>query len=138
MPQSIMSRYYQRKICRENDKSNDICHETKSDFWNKWWNRDIKTVDDRDGWDAQLDYLTTVVKYLNNRRSTVGFEILNEPEIFKLAHYRQVGRYHSYMSSEMRKITGKPLLLCWTLPHGVIDNPASQALVRSTGIDNNI
>jgi hypothetical protein len=98
----------------------------------------IKTVDDRDGWDAQLDYLSTVVKYINNRGSTFGFEILNEPEIFKLAHYRQVGKYHSYMLSDLRKITGKSLLFCWALPHGVIDNPASQALVRPTCTDNNI
>jgi hypothetical protein len=42
MPQSIMSRYYQRKICRENYKSDNMCYETKSDFWNKWWNRILK------------------------------------------------------------------------------------------------
>lgn len=100
--------------------------------------REIKTVFKRDVWDAQFDYLTTVVKYLNNRRSVFGFGILNEPEVFSLGHYRQVEKYHNYMSSELRKITGKSIALCWALPHGVIDNPASRALVRPTSTVNNI
>ena len=30
---------------------------TKKDFWNRWWNRTIKTKDGVDGWNAQLSIL---------------------------------------------------------------------------------
>lgn len=139
MPNSVMSQYYPRKICKGNDKlDNEKYYEIKSDFWNRWWNRNIKTVDEKDGWDAQLEYLKSVIRYLDTHKSTFGFEILNEPEVFSFGHYRQIGKYHEYMLKELRKITEKPLLFCWALPHGVIDNPVSQALVRPTTKDNNV
>jgi hypothetical protein len=75
-----------------------------------------------DGWDAQLDYLKRAVKLLKllkHRKSTFGFEILNEPEVYSISHYRKVGHYHDYMIKELRKITEKPLFFCWALPRKV-------------------
>ena len=59
----------------------------KGDFWNRWWNREISTTDGVDGWDAQLAYLKGIVKILKDRKSTVCFEILNEPDVFSLSHH---------------------------------------------------
>lgn len=109
---------------------------TKKDFWNRWWNRTIKTKDGVDGWNAQLIYFREVIKLLTNSKSTFGFEILNEPEVFEISHYRKVGHYHDYMIKELRKLTDKQLLFCCALPHGVIDNPVLQALTRPTTKEN--
>jgi hypothetical protein len=107
MPNSIMSKYYE-KGAGQNYPSSII----KEDFWNRWWNRQIKTVDDVDAWDAQLVYLKDIVKVLDNGKSTFGFEILNEPEVFRASDYMKVGQYHDYVIKELRKITRKPLLFC--------------------------
>ncbi len=132
MPNSLISQYYEKRTGIVPD------HKSIRDFWNKWWDRQIKNTDGVDGWDAQLEYLKKIVNLLKDRKSTLGFEILNEPEVFSLSHSRMVGHYHDYMIRELRKITDKPLLFCWALPHGVFDNPLLQALVRPSTKDNNI
>ena len=124
MPNSIMSRYYERVPAERAPNYN-----TKKDFWSRWWNRQIKTADGKDGWDAQLSYFTDIIKLLDNRKSTFGFEILNEPEVFSLSHYNKIRQYHDYMINELRKITAKPLMLCWALPHVSFDNPILQARI---------
>jgi Cellulase (glycosyl hydrolase family 5) len=124
MPNSVMSNYYERMPAEHIPNFN-----TKKDFWNRWWNRKIKTADDKDGWDAQLSYLVDFIKLFNNRKSTFGFEILNEPEVFSLSHYNKIGQYHDYMIKELRKITDKPLMFCWALPHVSFDNPILQARI---------
>ena len=122
MPNSIMSKYYERASPEHIPDFN-----TKRDFWNRWWNRKITTADDDDGWDAQLRYFGDIIKQLDNRSSTIGFEILNEPEVFSLSHYNKIRQYHDYMIKELRKMTMKPLILCWALPHLSFDNSLLQA-----------
>jgi Cellulase (glycosyl hydrolase family 5) len=132
MPNSLMSSYYEKSTVQHEPDYN-----IKKDFWNKWWNRKIKSKDGIDGWDAQLSYLKSVAKLLNTRKSTFGFEILNEPEIFSISHYVKVGLYHNYAVKELRKITNKPILFCWALPHReVIDTSILQALTRPITRDN--
>jgi hypothetical protein len=124
MPNSVMSKYYEKRPADAKPNYDII-----KDFWDKWWNRKIRTVNDKDGWEAQLSYFVDVIKLLDNRKSTFCFEVLNEPEVFMLSHYKKVGQYHEYMIKEIRKITNKPLMFCWALPHGAFDNPIHQALV---------
>ena len=50
-------------------------------FWNGWWDRKIETIRGKDGWDAQLEFLEGVIKRLKDKNSTLGFEILNEPQV---------------------------------------------------------
>jgi Cellulase (glycosyl hydrolase family 5) len=124
MPNSVMSRYYERTSAERTPNYN-----TKKDFWDKWWNRKIKTIDDKDGWEAQLSYFADIIKVFNDRKSTFGFEILNEPEVFSLSHYYKIRQYHDYMIKELRKMTSKPLMFCWALPHVSFDNPLLQARI---------
>ena len=90
MPNSLISHYYEKRTGNVPD------HNSIRDFWNRWWNRQLKNTDGVDDWDAQLDYLKKIVNLLKDRKSTLGFEILNEPEVFSLSHYRKVGHYHDY------------------------------------------
>ncbi len=138
MPNSIMSRYYERQTCKENDKLDKKYYEKKRDFWNRWWSRDVKTVDDKDGWDAQLNYLGDVIEFLNNRKSTFGFEILNEPEVFDFSHYKKIRSFNNFMINALRNITHKPLLFCWVLPHVSFDNPILQAMTSPDSHDDRI
>jgi Cellulase (glycosyl hydrolase family 5) len=124
MPNSVMSRYYEMTPAERAANYN-----TKKNFWNRWWNRKIETAGGKDGWDAQLSYFADIIRRFNNRKSTFGFEILNEPEVFSLSHYNKIRQYHDYMIKELRKITDKPLIFCWALPHVSFDNPILQARI---------
>jgi hypothetical protein len=130
MPNSVMSGY--EKIVLGGTPN----YSTKKDFWNRWWNRKIKTINGVDAWDAQLDYLKDIIKLLKDRKYTFGFEVLNEPEVFEVSHYRKVGQYHDYMIKELREITDKPLFFCWALPRGVSDNPLLHVQTAPTIRDN--
>jgi hypothetical protein len=131
MPNSIMSKY-----CEKGSADSEPNFDIKKDFWNRWWNRQIKNTEGVEGWNVQLEYLKKIVELLKDRKSTLGFEILNEPEVFSLSHYRKVGHYHDYVAKELRKITDKPLFFCWALPHVVVDNPVLQVLVSPSKKDN--
>lgn len=132
IPNSIMSGY-----CTKKTNTGKHTYALQQDFWNRWWNRQLKSTNDVDGWDAQLVYFRDIVNLLDNRKSTFGFEILNEPEVYKVSDYAKVGKYHDYMIRELRKITSKPLLFCWVLPRkGIIDNSLFQALASPTILDN--
>ena len=49
----------------------------------RWWDRKLITAEGKEGWDAQLEYFTIVVNNLKDKKSTYGFEILNEPQVFQ-------------------------------------------------------
>ena len=130
-PNSIMAKYFQKTTTGDKPK-----YDTKKHFWNKWWNRQIKTADEVDGWNAQLTYLVDVVRLLNHRKSTYGFEILNEPQVFATSYYQKIGKYYDYMINGIRKVTNKPLFFCRASPHRIIDNPVLQELASPRRKDN--
>lgn len=110
-------------------------------FWNGWWDRKLKTAEEKDGWDAQLEFLTAVIKRVKNKNSTLGFEILNEPQVFRQADFRKVGNYCDYMIKNVSLITDKPLFFCFAFSGalGVINFPWEQAKAKpSTNVRNNI
>lgn len=115
MPNSILSSQYGKRTGQKPD-DNEIC-----DFWNKWWNRKLKTSEGEDAWTAQVRFLNSVINQVRARRSTLGFEILNEPELYNIGHYRKIGIYHEYMVKELRKVTDKPLFFCAAQSHGLIN-----------------
>lgn len=84
-------------------------------FWNDWWDRKL-SVEGKDGWDAQSEFLERVINTVKNKNSTLGFEILNEPQIFRLRDYERVGKYHDYIITKLSAITEKTLFFCYTYP----------------------
>ncbi|HEY6164174.1 MAG TPA: hypothetical protein VIW25_04645, partial [Nitrososphaeraceae archaeon] len=58
-------------------------------FWNGWWDRKFETIGGKDGWDPQLEFLEGVIKRLKDKNSTLGFEILNEPQVFRQVDFRK-------------------------------------------------
>lgn len=72
-------------------------YEDLENFWNNWWDRKLKTDDGKDGWEKQLEYLEQVVRRVKDKKSTFGFEILNEPQVFRQGDFKLVGNYHGYI-----------------------------------------
>ena len=110
-------------------------------FWNRWWDRQLNTTEGKDGWDAQLEFIIRVIERVKNKSSTLGFEILNEPQVFRQADFRKVGNYHDYIIKNISVLTDKPLFFCYTYSgtFGVINFPWDQARTKpSINIRNNI
>src|SRR6185437_9249292 len=103
MPNSLVSNNY------EKNSENSPNRNTIKDFWNKWWNRKLRTRDNIDAWESQISFLKEIISYLRNKKSTFGFEILNEPQVYNILDYKKIGHYHNYAIRELRDSTNKPL-----------------------------
>ena len=87
-----------------------------SKWWTKWWNRNI--TDDRgiDGWTLQVAFLKKIIKTVESHRSTLGYEILNEPQIHSVDQWEKIGKYNTFVANELRKLTNKTLVFDMTIP----------------------
>lgn len=110
-PNSLLMPYFNKedpnKISMESPTQNDL-----KKFWNNWWDRNLVTEDGKDCWDAQLEYVEKVVKKVKDKKSTLGFEILNEPQIYRRGDFKTVGKYHKYMLEKLSLITDKAFFIC--------------------------
>jgi hypothetical protein len=77
-------------------------------FWNQWWDRKAVNSENKDGWESQRDLLKIVISKLNNKKSTFGFEILNEPQVYRSSDFKKVSEYHNFMVENLEKHTEKP------------------------------
>jgi len=85
-------------------------------WWTNWWNRAIKSVNGTDGWRLQADFLRTVVKTVDKHKSTLGYEILSEPQVHNRNQWTKIGKYNTFMTNELRKITDKTLIYSMNIP----------------------
>ncbi|MDQ4074512.1 MAG: glycoside hydrolase family 5 protein [Thermoproteota archaeon] len=101
-------------------------------FWNNWWDRAIKTSEGKDGWDVQAEFLKKVIGIVNSRRSTLGFEILNEPQVFRKDDFKKVSDYHDYVIAKAASLTNKLILFCYAYAGSItaLNFPWMQAKTR--------
>ncbi len=125
MPNSLMSTTYKRNV------GNGPSREILMDFWDKWWDRKVISRDNVEGWEAQINFLEDVISHLENRKSTFGFEILNEPQIYHTVGgwYTKVGHFHNYAAERLRKKSGKPIFFNAAISNNSFDNPLLQSQV---------
>ena len=57
-----------------------------------------------------------MIKRLKDKNSTLGFEILNEPQIFRQVDFKKVGNYHDYIIKNISAITDKTYFFALLLP----------------------
>jgi hypothetical protein len=140
-PTSLLKQYFHKDDPKKTSMNPPI-NEDLRNFWNNWWDRKFVAVDGKDGWDTQFDYLEKIVKRVKDNKSTLGFEILNEPQVHRWNDFKIVGNYHKYILEKLASITDKAFFLCWTNSSISIENilPGEQIKIRpsSTSIKNNL
>ena len=139
-PNSLLTPSFGAGPHLENTSGFNFKHMLKR-FWNGWWDRRLKTVDGKDCWDAQLEFLEGIVNRTKDKSSTLGFEILNEPMVFRQSDFRKVGIYHDYFVKKISNLTSKTLFFCFTSsdPLSTLNIPWEQAKTKpSHNIVNNI
>ena len=62
-----------------------------------------------EGWELQRDFVLKVIDKVNNNQSTYGFEILNEPQVYRLVDFKKVSSYHDFMIEGIARHTEKPI-----------------------------
>jgi hypothetical protein len=85
-------------------------------WWTDWWNRKITDTNGTDGWNLQAQFLKKVVSTVDSHPSTVGYEILSEPQVHSADQWEKIGKYNTLMTDEMREVTKKNIIYSMTIP----------------------
>ena len=91
-------------------------HESSKIWWTEWWDRSIEDADGIDGWDLMSDFLKKIVSTVDNHPSTLGYEILNEPQIHNDNQWKKVGEFNTFMVKELRTVTQKTIVFSQQIP----------------------
>jgi len=85
-------------------------------FWTDWWNRSVKDSQGRDGWILMADFLKKIVTKVDNRSSTLGYEILSEPHVNNVDDWPKIGEFNTFIVGELRNITQKTIAYSMNVP----------------------
>jgi Cellulase (glycosyl hydrolase family 5) len=85
-------------------------------WWQKWWNRGISDSNGIDGWLLQAQFLKNIIKSVDSHPSTIGYEILSEPQIHNVDEWEKIKKYNTFMVDELRTATKKDLIISMTIP----------------------
>jgi hypothetical protein len=91
-------------------------YQAASFWWTDWWNRSIRDVNGTDGWFLLLGFLQKIVSAVDSHPSTLGYEILSEPQVHSPDQWEKIGVFNSFMVNELRKITQKTLAYSMNIP----------------------
>jgi hypothetical protein len=109
-------------------------------WWTNWYNKKITDTGGRDGWTLQTDFLKNLVTAVDKHPSTLGYEILNEPQVYSEDQWTKIGSYNTFVSNELRELTKKTIIFDRQLPSdigGVIDAlPENMAKMAPRNITN--
>jgi hypothetical protein len=82
---------------------------TAKKWWSDWLNRSVKDAKGTDGWTLQAEFLKKIVSAVDKHKSTLGYEILNEPHIRSTDQWEKVGQYNSFITDQLRTATQKTI-----------------------------
>jgi hypothetical protein len=85
-------------------------------WWTNWWNRSIKDVDGKDGWTLLSEFLKKIVATVDAHPSTLGYEILSEPQVHNIDQWEKIGNFNSFITNELRTLTQKTIAYSMNIP----------------------
>jgi hypothetical protein len=88
-------------------------------WWTDWWNRSVKDSSGNDGWSLLSKFLKNLVNTLDSHPSTIGYEILSEPQIHSDDQWEKVGQFNTFMVNELRKVTQKTIAFSQQVPASI-------------------
>lgn len=105
-------------------------HDTAAEkWWNQWWNNKIKDNEGNSGWELQAQFLRRVTNTVDHYKSTLGYEILNEPQVHRSDQLAKVGKYNTFITNNLRQITNKTLVYSMNIPVHPSGSPKDIALM---------
>lgn len=105
-------------------------------WWDQWWNNKIKDSEGNSGWELQAQFLRRVTNTVDHHKSTLGYEILNEPQVHRSDQLAKVGKYNTFITNNLRQITNKTLVYSMNIPVHPSGSPKDIALMTPKDRDN--
>ena len=94
-------------------------YETSKVWWTDWWNRSVKNTNGTDGWTLLASFLKKIVNTVDKHPSTLGYEILNEPQIHSNDEWDKIGKFNTFITDELRKVTQKTIAYSQQVPASI-------------------
>ena len=91
-------------------------YKTAKIWWTDWWNRSVKDVNGTDGWTLLADFLKKIVSTVDSHQSTLGYEILSEPQVHNIDQWEKIGNFNSFITNELRTLTQKTIAYSMNIP----------------------
>ncbi len=85
-------------------------------WWDDWFNRSVKDANGMDGWTLQAEFLKKIVDAVDNHKSTLGYEILNEPHVHHVNQWEKIGKYNSFITDQLRTVSQKTIFFDRQVP----------------------
>jgi hypothetical protein len=85
-------------------------------WWTNWWNRAIKDASGVDGWTLQANFLKKIVSTVDSHPSTLGYEILSEPQVHSITQWSKIGTYNTFIVNQLRTLTHKTIAYSMNIP----------------------
>ncbi len=57
-----------------------------------------------------------IVNVVDKHPSTLGYEILSEPQVHNVDQWSKIGKYNTFITKELRKITNKTIIYSMNIP----------------------
>jgi hypothetical protein len=85
-------------------------------WWTDWWNRSVKDVNGNDGWTLLVEFLKKIVTTVDSHPSTLGYEILSEPQVHNVDQWEKIGQFNTLITDELRTLTQKTIAYSMNIP----------------------
>jgi hypothetical protein len=85
-------------------------------WWTDWWNRSIKDANGNDGWTLFADFLKKIVTTVDAYPSTIGYEIMSEPQVHNVDQWEKIGNFNTFITNELRTLTQKTIAYSMNIP----------------------
>src|SRR5947208_17068278 len=64
----------------------------------------------------QAEFLIFVVQLVDKHPSTLGYEILSEPQVHNADQWTKIGKFNNFITEKLRKITNKTIIYSMNIP----------------------
>jgi aryl-phospho-beta-D-glucosidase BglC (GH1 family) len=120
-----------------NTQTDNYGHAEVRAFWDDFFNNKVRQVPD--AWSLQANYMKAVIERVDKHDNVMGYEILNEPHLWKKEHYIDLGEYHTAITKKLRQVTDKTIIFTRETTHGSYNrDPDYEKLILPLDPDKNV
>ncbi|HKU48417.1 MAG TPA: cellulase family glycosylhydrolase [Nitrososphaera sp.] len=118
------------------ERNNDYI-DTAGPFWGAFWNNGF-SINGQKVWDVQWSFLSKVINKVDGYSSVAGYEILNEPHLFKKEQYDKLGDYNTFMAKKIRSISDKKIFFDRETTRGFQREPSLELHIFPDGVSGTV
>ncbi len=96
-------------------------------FWNDYYLNKVRDSSNKckgtiDVWSLHADFMKDMIKEVDHYPNVIGYELLNEPHVWKDADYENLGIMHTEIAKKLREVTEKTIIFTRESPRGLQDD----------------